>query len=252
MAPLTLHYQPIFQRDTKAILYYEALLRSHSQSTPDLFRQAERRQSRIPLEREALRIVLQDLESGHLRNRPFGINISPLALCEDQASWRILLRLARNQTFFLEITEDLPVHDLRRYRERLEKLAAYGVALVRDDLGCGHAHLTDMFEYPFHYAKLDQRYFHWWFPRTLAEQKRRAQLEALIQLMRQQSCYIIQEGIEKPLSPVLLGQIPDSIQGFQGFSLGHPAREPWPSALIHPTTPKRKAREDIPQPFPLS
>lgn len=227
MASRTLHYQPIFQRNSGAVLYYEALLRDRHTSTPELFRQADLRQSRIPLEREALRLAQQDVESGYLDGKPIGINVSPLVLCEDPASWRILSKIARRRPFFLEVTEDLPVHDHLRYTEKLHKLCALGVELVRDDLGSGYAHFTDMFESPFSYGKLDQRFFHWWFPRTLPEQKRRQRLESLVTFLGQQSCYLIQEGIEKVLNPALLSQLPLPVQGLQGFGLGHPERTPW-------------------------
>lgn len=227
MPPLTLHYQPIVQRNSRRVLYYEALLRAPGTNASDLFQKADLRQIRIPLEREAVRLFWQDLNDGHSEQQPVGLNLSPLVLCEDQASWRLLLKTSKQRSFFLEITEDMPVHDAARYRDRLLRLHDLGVKLVRDDIGSGHAHFTDILEYPFSYGKLDQRYFHWWFPRSQAEQYRRTHLESLVALLDQQSCYVIQEGIEPSLTPALLTQLPEQLQGLQGFGLGRPERTPW-------------------------
>jgi len=244
MPSLTLHYQPIFHRNSRRVLYYEALLRAPNTSTPNLFQSAERRQVRIPLEREALRMFWQDICSGHIAQHPVGLNLSPLALCEDQASWRLLLKISKQQPFFLEITEDLPVHDTTRYRDRLLRLRELGVDLVRDDLGSGHAHFTDLLEYPFSYGKLDRRYFHWWFPKNRSEENRRTHLESLLQTLDWQSCYLIQEGVEHELSPALLTQLPSQLQGLQGFGLGQPERTPWAARKKCPPPQARNPHEE--------
>ncbi|OCX73995.1 hypothetical protein A6M27_17940 [Acidithiobacillus thiooxidans] len=225
---LQLHYQPIRHRHTAQPLYYEALLRKGQTSAGSLFDQAEQENVRNRLERQALALAWEDIQSGHTAGRPIAVNVSPKALSEDLGVWRLLLKMARADHVFLEVTENSEPTNRALYRQRLEKLAALGMPLILDDVGSGYAHFTCLADHPFTYAKLDKHYLHWWTSALRSESRQKQILTELVLVFHRQGYQFIQEGIETVTSAKIADAIfPDHLIWFQGFALGLPERKPW-------------------------
>ncbi len=232
---LQLHYQPVRHRHTAQPLYYEALLRKGQTSAALLFDQAEKSDLRNRLERQALALAWEDIQSGHTAGQPIAVNISPKALSEDLGSWRTLLKLARAGNVSLEVTENSEPTNRTLYCQRLEKLASLGMPLILDDVGSGYAHFTCLADHPFTYAKLDKHYLHWWTSALRSESRQKQILTELVLVFHRQGYQFIQEGIETVTSAKIADAIfPDHLIWFQGFALGLPERKPWHHETLPP------------------
>ncbi|MHB1666053.1 EAL domain-containing protein [Thiomonas sp.] len=219
-----MHYQPIRHLPSGRVLYSEALLRSPSQDTEAMFRQAADRGNSNRLERSALQLILADVRAGHLGTTPIGVNLSQKALVEDAGSWRALRQLARIQPFFLEITEQHTATDRALMRKRLDTLIQLGIRLVLDDFGTGHANVLYLLDTPFEFVKLDKRWIPWFRPqRSRAAEQRQRFCLGLLAGLRDLGHQIILEGLEDEReSGARAREL--GIQYGQGYALGIPRR----------------------------
>ena len=195
-----LHYQPIVNLETHAVVSLEALARwSHptrGQVSPGIF---------VPVLEELNLMnafgawVLQRACLDAMRwpsNIGVAVNVSAKQLEADtlyDAVQRALETsgLAPNR-LELEITETALLRVNEAAQETLERLRALGVRIALDDFGTGYSSLSHLMRFPLDKVKIDQS-----FTRLLDKEKKAAILiENVARLSRQLGMVVTVEGIE--------------------------------------------------------
>ena len=197
---MEVHYQPLADLETGAILSFEALLRwTHptlGSITPEVF---------IPLAEECGYIgtlgewVLSQAcaEAAHWQ-RPLrlSVNLSPLQFMPDHLITtvrRILDETGLDPTRLdLEVTEGLLLQDAESALEILRGLKALGVQIAMDDFGTGYASLSYFRMFPFDKVKIDRS-----FVQDMIENPQaRAIIRSVIGLGHGLGMPVIAEGVE--------------------------------------------------------
>jgi diguanylate cyclase (GGDEF)-like protein/PAS domain S-box-containing protein len=198
---LVVHYQPLIDLASGAIIGYEALLRwNHPERGmlyPDSF---------IPLAEE---IGLIDVIGQYVLH----------AACREAASWPDGIRLAVNASplqfrngnllnivlqalassglepvrLELEITEAVLMDRSPQVAQLLESIRALGVGISMDDFGTGYSSLSYLLSYPFTKIKIDKS-----FIMGLSEPNSKAVVSAIIGLGHSLGMTVTAEGIEVP------------------------------------------------------
>jgi PAS domain S-box-containing protein len=169
---LNLHYQPVVDLRSGAVVAFEALSRwqhpLQGPIPPDSFVPlAEETGLIVPLGRWALRQAVADL--GQLRplvsrQCPLrvAVNVSALQLAEPDFTADVAAALESNSvpadSLCLEITESSVIDGAGRTMEALRDLKSMGVALAIDDFGTGHSALSYLPDMPFDVLKVDKSF----------------------------------------------------------------------------------------------
>lgn len=120
----------------------------------------------------------------------------------------------------MELTEQLPIVEMERVRQKLAALRKAGVRLAADDVGAGNAGLRLLSEIRFDIIKVDLSLVR----RSTPGAPSRAVLASVVELASRTGAMVVAEGIEEPaqVAPLLaLG-----IGHGQGYHLGRPAELP--------------------------
>lgn len=146
LAGLTIAYQPIVSWSRRAIVAYEALVRTREASLrrPDRFVAAAERLGRL---RDLGRAV-RDAVAATARDLPPGIdvhvNLHPMDLT-DRGLFDPAAPLSRVASrVVLELTERTALDRLGDVRQRVEELRGMGFRIALDDLGAGYASLSSL------------------------------------------------------------------------------------------------------------
>jgi EAL domain-containing protein (putative c-di-GMP-specific phosphodiesterase class I)/CheY-like chemotaxis protein len=152
---LTMHYQPIVSVARRAIVAYEALVRSSEPRLPHpgaLFDAAERLDRLRDLSRRIWHVATRAFaENDH----KLYLNLHPLDLLDEVLydPSTALSRMARRVV--LEITERSSLDRVDGLRERIARLRKIGFGIAVDDLGAGYAGLVAFCALEPDVAKLD-------------------------------------------------------------------------------------------------
>ena len=200
---LSVHYQPQVDLATGCIVGAEALLRwtdpQWGKVSPGVF---------IPLAEETGYIVtlgawvLEQSVAQAARWAQAGlavmvsVNISALEMRQPDFIDRLtkLLQDYRLPPHLLELelTESILLQDAQEAAQRLEKVAALGVALAIDDFGTGYSSLAYLKNLPIHKLKIDQS-----FVRGIpGDEGDRAIVSAIVHLGRALHLSVVAEGVE--------------------------------------------------------
>ena len=223
---LELHYQPIVEAASRAVIGYEALLRWRH-PTRGLVPPAEF----IPICEEIG--LIHEIGSWVLHHA-----------CEDAAGWLPGLRVAVNlsavqfrekelvavveralacsglpaKLLELEITESVLLRDDLTNLEILKALHRMGVSIVMDDFGTGYSSLNYMRCFPFDKIKIDQT-----FVRNLSNGSQGvAVMRAAIALGHALGITVLAEGIETDEERDFL--VDEGCDELQGYLFGRPER----------------------------
>lgn len=200
---LDLHYQPIIDLHTGAVVGAEALLRwdhpNHGPIPPNVF---------IPLAEETGLILtlgqwaLQRAcdaasawrDAGH--DITMSVNLSVFQLQHDSLVDTVRTVLANTNTdprqLVLEITETMLFHDIDSSARRLDELSDLGVGLALDDFGTGYSSLSYLDRFPIDTIKIDCS-----FTQAIASTGDRSHLAgAIVQLANILGLRCIGEGVE--------------------------------------------------------
>jgi diguanylate cyclase (GGDEF)-like protein/PAS domain S-box-containing protein len=165
---LQVHYQPLADLASGAIMSFEALLRwTHptlGAISPDIF---------IPLAEESGFIdtlgewVLRQACAEAAGWQPplrLSVNLSPLQFMPGDLTGKVAAILAETgleaSRLDLEVTEGLLIKDAESALETLRGLKALGVQISMDDFGTGYASLSYFRMFPFDKVKIDRSFVH--------------------------------------------------------------------------------------------
>jgi diguanylate cyclase (GGDEF)-like protein len=221
---LRVHYQPIVQIDSAAIVGFEALLRwdrgGYGLIPPAQF---------IPIAEETglitdlgawvLRQACHDAASWALRwpDRTLGVsvNVSGVQLANSD-----VVRIVRDTLLnsglpaarlTLELTESTLIDTSADTEPTLHALRSLGINLAIDDFGIGYSSLTYLRRLPVNFIKIDQS-----FVRSLGtERQDTAIVAAVINLARNLDLHVVAEGVETPEQLAALVQLNcEYVQGY--------------------------------------
>ena len=167
---LTLHYQPVVDGWTGAIVGYEALMRwyhpSHGFIPPNRFiPMAEESGQIVELTQWALDCAARAatrMNQGLPHDIYVAVNISTLVFRRTDFVERVTDVLERHNIparwLEIEITESMLLDDFASAIEKLRELGALGVRIALDDFGTGYSSLNYLKRLPIHKIKLDRSF----------------------------------------------------------------------------------------------
>jgi diguanylate cyclase (GGDEF)-like protein/PAS domain S-box-containing protein len=217
-----LHYQPRVSLSTGQSVACEALVRWQNPEKglvpPGTFISvAEETGFIVPLGTwildEAVRQAATWTKLGH----PYkvAVNVSALQFQQTHFVTQVAECLQRHglpaSLLELELTESILIHDAEEALERLQALAALGVALSLDDFGTGYSSLAYLKRFPLHQLKIDRS-----FIISAHEQPSDATIvAAIVQMGHALGLEVVAEGVELPEQRDLLQKLRcDQYQGY--------------------------------------
>ncbi len=199
---LQLFYQLQFNLLTNNPISAEALLRSAgdkaiNEAPYKLLNNTERSGRIEYLTYWIINKALSDFDSIYLVHKieHIAVNVSPSDIIKKDFVKNVLALLVKNnkhgKCLVLEITEKLPIANLRNTIKNITALQAVGVKVVLDDFGTGYTSLPLLGKLPIAGIKLDKV-----FSDNIEDKKYRAISECLIDLTKKLDISILIEGIE--------------------------------------------------------
>ena len=201
---LDVHYQPIIDLTTGAIVGAEALLRWENASlgsvSPTQFIEvAEESGLIVPLGAWALRKACAQFSAcqiTRLRGIRLAVNVSAVELRSKDFVARVAAILAETgidpQCLELEITETFIMQDSKATATVLNALKSLGVTLALDDFGTGYSSLSYMRRFPIDTLKIDRS-----FVRDLTTDADDASVvSAIINMGKSLHMRVVAEGVE--------------------------------------------------------
>ncbi|MGJ7491271.1 putative bifunctional diguanylate cyclase/phosphodiesterase [Variovorax sp. ZT4R33] len=227
---VTVWYQPIVHSEDGRLHSLEALMRWHHPrhgyiAPEEVIAAAARTGLAEALLRLLVRLALDAVRTLDEAGPPFhgipiAINVSPREMSQVAVD-RLVLDLLRAHgvsahRLQIEITEELAL-DTQAARDRLQTLAAAGVAIVVDDFGVGYSSLSSLRGDYVRQVKVD-RSFIAGLPGTAG---RLALVESIVRLGRTLDIEVVAEGVETAEELAALRELGCPL--VQGFHLARPA-----------------------------
>ena len=233
---LALHYQPLFARDGRTLLGYEALMRwrhpRRGMVPPSVFIPLAEATGQI----EALGTWALETACAEAARWPGALTVSvnlSAAQFQERGDASDLASVVRRclrasglpaERLVLEVTESLLMSDADSVVCTLNALALMHVHVAMDDFGTGYSSLGSLWRFPFDKVKIDRA-----FTKGLESDDRVALIvRSIVSLAHSLGMRVTAEGVETaPQAPILRHLGCDELQG---FLLGRP--EP-AEALVH-------------------
>jgi diguanylate cyclase (GGDEF)-like protein len=223
-----LHYQPIFDLRTQAVVGVEALVRWQNPKlglvAPNMFiPTAEKSGLIVELGQwvidEACRQMGAWREAGAPR-LTVSVNMSPVQFRRGDVEGVIGRALARSgldpACLELEVTESTLVQDTDKFIEVLQRLKGLGIRISIDDFGTGYSNLSYLQRFAVDKLKIDQS-----FIKRLAHSPQDAAIvNAIIQMAKSLHLTTNAEGVEDEATRALLTQMGCDLA--QGYLLARP------------------------------
>lgn len=221
---LEVHYQPIIDLRTGAVVMAEALVRwhhpEHGPIPPSVFIPTAEATGAIGAVSDlVISTVAQDIADwtrDHVlpSQARIAINISPTEFEQRDFTERLVGTLSAHSVspaqLELEITESLLVQDLTAAATRLEELDALGFLIALDDFGTGYSSLSYLHTLPFHTLKVDRR-----FVGDLRDGRSGTITRAILTLAHNLGIVAVAEGVETDVQRSFLYEAGcDLVQGF--------------------------------------
>ena len=160
-----MHYQPIWNLETKEISHYEALLRipvgDQLMSPFELIQAAERNNIIYEIDLLVLRQVCKDIQqlAQHGLYPNININISGLSFQKENLVTKICDFITEFQVdssqLTCEITETAAAADVGVTTKVMEQLKSLGISMALDDFGVGFSSIYYLKHFPIDYIKID-------------------------------------------------------------------------------------------------
>ena len=221
---LSLHYQPLYGRDTHTLTGYEALLRWQHPTRGDI----------APVEFIALAeqtglidaiglwVLRRACAQAATWPEPLtvAVNLSALQFASDDLVERVAGALSdaglAPERLELEITESLLMNNTDQVMGVLRALSALGVSIAMDDFGTGYSSLAYLWRFPFDKVKIDRAFTH----NLGHDTKVGVIVHSIISLAHSLNIRVNAEGVETPSQMAALQE--RGCDEFQGFLLGRP------------------------------
>jgi EAL domain-containing protein (putative c-di-GMP-specific phosphodiesterase class I) len=215
---ILIHYQPIVDAHTGAVVSAEALARwQHPELgmiPPGSFIPvAEQTGLMVQLGEFVLRRALAD--AVHWKDVYIGVNISPYQMRDRGLVGLVAAVLADTglapSRLMLEVTEGVLIENPDEAKERLEQLRALGVKIALDDFGSGYSSLSYLRRFPIDKLKIDKE-----FVSPLGRSSDGGVIiQAIMALGRALGLTVLCEGVETEEQRILLRLAGcDEMQGF--------------------------------------
>ena len=222
---MTLHFQPIINVETGAVVSYESLARWCSPAlgnvSPDMFiRVAEKSDLIHELTPVLLSKALAFMASSDPRVG-VSFNLSARDVASPEAVERIGQIVQRSGVdatrLTFEVTETAVIQDFEKGRVALAQLSALGAKIALDDFGTGYSSLHCIHRLPLNSVKVD---------RTFVEDIERDALaqgvvRSIVELCRNLQLNCIIEGVETERQVTMLAEL--GCVYMQGYHFGRPA-----------------------------
>jgi diguanylate cyclase (GGDEF)-like protein len=228
------HYQPIVDLATGAVVGFEALARwSHDRLgavAPDVFVAAAERIGLIDrLGERILRRAMRDgeqLAAAAGRRLAIAVNVSAAQLADPGFRPFVagLVGESRNVDLVLELTEGTLLGDDDETAAALTGLCAAGVQLAVDDFGVGFSSISYLHRLPVKAVKIDRSFVQ----RVPGDPRANALVVAVTAMAEALGLGLVAEGIEHPDAAAFVRSV-GCARG-QGFLFGSPC--PLPEALV--------------------
>ncbi|GGF36254.1 bifunctional diguanylate cyclase/phosphodiesterase [Aliidongia dinghuensis] len=221
---LEVHYQPLVECNSEALLGFEALVRwrhpERGQVPPSEFIPvAEESGLIIQLGEWVMRTACREAAKWPGDQR-IAINLSPVQFRHADLAHKILTIVEQTglapERLELEITEGVLIEDTEHTLATLSLLKSAGIRVSLDDFGTGYSSLSYLQRFPFDKIKID-RSFVWEMGRNADSM---AIVRSVIALGRSLRITVIAEGVETPEQLALLQS--EQCDQVQGFLLGRP------------------------------
>jgi EAL domain-containing protein (putative c-di-GMP-specific phosphodiesterase class I) len=224
-------FQPVVCAATRAVDYFECLLRMRDETGAilagaDFITAVEHVGLIGHIDRFVLEKALREL--GTHPNVRLGFNVSGLTAC-DRPWLRSLISRLRNRPDFarrlvVEITETAALHDIEESARFVDTLRDAGCRVALDDFGAGHTSLRHLQSLPVDTVKIDGS-----FIRNLAHSpENRVFLRHLVGLTKGFGLRTIAECVENAEDAAVLSA--EGVGYLQGYHIGPPTIErPWQS-----------------------
>jgi diguanylate cyclase (GGDEF)-like protein len=220
---LLLHYQPVLEANSSALVGVEALIRwdrpGHGLLPPDGFIPiAEATALIIDLDcwvlGEATRQLVEWSAGGELAGVPVAVNISGRHLLSRTLPGHIRAALGRTgvdaRLLGIEITETVLLTDLALAAAELEAVRALGVTVAIDDFGTGYTSLGHLQQLPIDTIKIDRS-----FVSQIGERRGSSLVRMVTDLGHAIDVNIVAEGVETSEEMTALQGIgADHVQGY--------------------------------------
>ena len=218
---LALHYQPIVERQSLAVIGYEALLRwtsaTYGNIPPGVF---------IPIAEESP--VIQDLgdwvverafaDAGAWPDKLISINFSPKQFKRPDFADRLVSAAARAgiapSRVQIEITETALFDDVDHVRATLEQVRSHGFLVALDDFGTGYSSMFNLKSFSIDCIKIDRSFVEG----MGMDNQSAAIVNAISHLARGLGLKIVAEGVETETQCQALRLI--GCSHMQGFLFG--------------------------------
>jgi predicted signal transduction protein with EAL and GGDEF domain len=222
---LELHYQPLVDLKTKAVVGYEALMRwQHASkgmiSPGDFIPLAEQTGLINEMGEWALMRACRDAADWP-GEATVAVNVSAVQFREKGRLLSAVRRALKNsklpgRRLELEVTESVLIGDPEATLDAMRKLRRLGVKVSLDDFGTGYSSLAYVASYPFSKVKIDRSFA----SKVTSDQSSRAVIEAVCQLGRRLALQVVVEGVETEEQAKALVEL-GAEQG-QGYHFGRP------------------------------
>lgn len=219
-----LHYQPIANADTRAIVGFEALVRWRHPvrglvSPLEFIPIAEETGLIVDLGDWVLRQAARDAMTWPEVLR-VQVNVSVLQIVRPTFAHRVVTILSESglspRRLEMEITESVLMANEKTVLETLHDLRALGIRIAMDDFGTGYSSLSYLCNFPFDTIKIDRS-----FVRGLDQTPERIEvIRAITTLARTMGIKTVAEGIETEAQLLALRQA--GCVEVQGFFIGRP------------------------------
>jgi EAL domain-containing protein (putative c-di-GMP-specific phosphodiesterase class I)/GGDEF domain-containing protein len=224
----TVHFQPIVDLDSLAVMGHEALTRGPANSPLHsplvLFELAARFGKLIQLERLLVRLIARRFVELALPGRLF-INVTADTLTralDDRASleWNLTDIGLEPRRVVVELTETRPILDLDGMRASLDWLKTLGFSIALDDLGEGFAGLRRWSELRPHFVKIDRHFI----DGVAVDPLKLQFVRSITEMAATSGATVIAEGLEDEGDLRVLSRM--GVTLFQGYLLGRPQAVP--------------------------
>ncbi|WP_226574647.1 putative bifunctional diguanylate cyclase/phosphodiesterase [Acuticoccus sediminis] len=243
-----LHYQPLHEAGTNALLGFEALLRLQDGEggyiSPGKFIPIAEEMGLTPrigqwVLNEACRTA-----ANWPQKLSIAVNLSPQQFREDLVTVvesALALSGLAAERLELEITESLFIAEPQSVADQLHRLKALGVRVVMDDFGTGYSSLSYLWKFPFDKLKVDRSCF-----MSLAESESVGEVLRTISAMSgAMNLRVVAEGIETEMQRSFACQA--GYDELQGFLCGRPMpREAAMQYILTANVASERPHEDLP------
>ncbi len=212
---LVIHFQPILDFNTSALVALEALVRwrhpKHGLLFPPAFIPlAEASNLVAQIDRWVIRVACEQIKAWRERfnlDTALSVNVSRHQF-RDAVFWDFLSQaLSKSglppERLILEITESLILNSKQDISQKLKKLKTSGVKTAIDDFGTGYSSLTYLSECAIDFMKIDQSFIH----DIESDSKKKALVKTMLRMGKSLKMRVIAEGVETKAAYLFLKEI---------------------------------------------